>query len=167
MDVSRRGFLGSLLGTYIATQAPWIARAPNFFEPSDTTSLYRLLLILADGTEIKGPAIKDVANDVLTYTYSFIAEPIEVKRPFAAIGTVLVGPTGEPLCRGNWPSLQAVFPGDTLRATHHVPHTLIAEGFLHGPRPQGRRPLSGFADGDSIIVVREPIKRRKIIMPKS
>lgn len=159
MNVSRRGFLGSILGTYVATQAPWIARLPNFVEPIDRKSPFRLLLMLDDGTDIKGPEILDVEHDVLNGMIKFIAQPIYARRTLTVLGSALVDAFGKPLIRDNFDrGAVTMFSGDRLNVTLPVKLTWIAEN-------EALRPTSDDI-AQPILEAARTIGRRNIIMPR-
>ncbi len=116
MNVSRRGFLGSVLGTYIATQTPWIGKAA-VFTPAPR---YRSVLVLDDGTKIEGPRLHEritTPEGILLFIY----EPLEIRRTMTVCRNILVHPDGHPLFDSPLSGgSQALFSRDTLKLAHRV-----------------------------------------------
>jgi hypothetical protein len=139
VDVSRRGFLGSVLGTYVATQNPWYARLVRGQGKDRPFSLLdagpdelmqcKSALVLADGMIIKGPSIKGVArpgqkllvphpclSEEAEETFRFVFAPVNALQSFTSRAIILLDPYGKRFLESPYSSgSQLVTPGDTLR----------------------------------------------------
>ncbi len=124
MNTSRRGFLGSILGTYTATQLPWIARRA-LLEPEPDFSGYRSILVLGDGSKIRGPSLRSIERRAQCWSYIF--EHVEFRRAITVCENILVSPDGQPINRSPFTDrspftggIVRLFPGDRLWITHNL-----------------------------------------------
>ncbi len=113
---SRRGFLGSLLGSFAVAQLPWIAREPfadPIIQPETILSGYTSYQRLLDGTIIQGPEVKNIIDGGIILHDIWINERLEVT------GSIIYY-KGKLLSDANFPAYQTVYCGDTLKITHNL-----------------------------------------------
>jgi hypothetical protein len=84
--MNRRGFMGAMIGTFVASQLPFYAKPARL-----TIARNYRLAVLCDFGTIRGP---EVFTTFVHGTYHFKAEGIEVKRTLIAYNISLINPEG-------------------------------------------------------------------------
>ncbi len=114
---SRRGFLGSILGTFAVAQLPWIAREPfveRITQPKIILPGYTSYQRLVDGTIIQGPGVKEIKEGAVLLHDIWINQQLDVA------GSILYY-EGKLLSDANFSSgSQVVYNGDVLKVTHNL-----------------------------------------------
>lgn len=128
----RRGFLGRVLGTIVATQLPWTEHPLHDAVldaaiigkkelPFSHWSRLQTAVRLADGTLLKGPGMKPIYTDLATRSVVIPFQDVDIHESMTATSAVLLTERGSiyremPFSGGS----QFMMNGDTLKVTFSV-----------------------------------------------
>jgi hypothetical protein len=137
--VDRRNFLGSVIGTFVASQLPFIARPitvekeltderraryqASLFDLSDSElKKYRLFVVAAGNIRFIAPAIKEIVREKRNGEMSigFKAEDITLSVPMVMLGQGIMMPASPHVILANRYSCGvSMVPGDILKG-HYI-----------------------------------------------
>ncbi len=115
-SIDRRGFLGSVIGFFTATQIPWIAKEPNeeiIQQPETILKDFKTFVSLTDGRIIQGPGVQDIIDGSLKLFDINVVKPTEFKGSIIFYKKKL-------LSNMNFHVPQFALNGDTLKITHDI-----------------------------------------------
>ena len=123
--LSRRGFIGSMLGVFAGTQLDWIARrafGQPIAQPKHVLTDYRSILLLGNGRAIQGPGVIEVTRGGLQFADIDCRCSMRVN----ALSVLYKG-----VRLTNWSAFtsgpQLVCSGDKLRI-HYAPYFYFPDG---------------------------------------
>jgi len=109
---SRRGFLGTFLGTVAA--GAFYAMLPS--DPFQCVNLPYRMTFFGPGYEFQAPGVKRIER--VEGGFTFVAEPLDLFQTGIVSGVSLYTPDGRFVSSGNFNSTVHVVNGDQLKVTY-------------------------------------------------